>query len=123
MSSSYGSRRPQSETADIRGHLARAGASASPTLSVGSGQDVGKAACEVTQGVRDALADAETLEYALRGIYYRGDTTQLDAARAAALGLSALACADAGLHQHAGLQAAEAARAAFRAVPALRETR
>jgi hypothetical protein len=73
------------------------------------------------QARKDAMADADTLELCLRGIYHRGNMdTQVFGAKAGFLGASAIACASAGLDQLGRDQAREAARAAFRACPGLR---
>ena len=73
------------------------------------------------QARADAMADAETLELALRGIYYRDDLTQVWQARAVERGLSSVNCANGGFPMYARDLATEAARAAFRAVPGLRD--
>jgi hypothetical protein len=72
------------------------------------------------QARADAMADAATLEFALRGIYYRDDLTQVSQARAAERGQTAIVYASAGLDLYARDAAREAAREAVLAVPGLR---
>lgn len=79
----------------------------------------------MTQSVKDALADAETLRRMLHSMWdgysgYGGHTLLDDAERSGNMAIAWIAIPNA-VGDGAEYHASEAARAAFRAVPALRE--